>query len=501
MWVGVDDYWSSRVISPALLDAARGDRSLWPDMAARISSFDANALVGARAWAAAERTSMLFQGTGALGLPANALADVAQALGPLVMAPPEDVGALFETLARTGVGVVVDALGAIPIVGVIAKAIGAMGLFAWDISKRSQQEAQERLPPPQVYNRNTEEYVMNTQLLPALSTNDWTGLFLPRIANERRVREIETGWLLDSPSGGPGLGFIPGTQQISSATQALWHKKSSRPGGSLASHQDIGDFFPGPAQLMTAIDQQVQRPGAEMWAVDPSRVRRAWRDYVDATRTFAYELYVGHGLAGSGLQALNEEHRRLIVQQLVAPLHVSRIGDELHRGILSANSWTPKNPPDDIAEAFVDPWCDRMQQRQDHYLGTIAVAYADPRSVAFGANARLRDKLMRMRKLLLESPARYDVDQRDVIDSEYRRALFESTAGGQFKAPDQASPGNVPGLDGDDTEPEPPRPPQGGPPLQVYVAELTDGGSGGLLLGLGLLGLLWAAQRGLKRHR
>ncbi|MCH9681637.1 MAG: hypothetical protein K0V04_09400 [Deltaproteobacteria bacterium] len=33
LWTGVDDAWTSRVISPALLDAARGDRSLWADMA------------------------------------------------------------------------------------------------------------------------------------------------------------------------------------------------------------------------------------------------------------------------------------------------------------------------------------------------------------------------------------------------------------------------------------------------------------------------------------
>ena len=38
-------------------------------MAERISQFDSNAMVGARAWAAVERTSMLFQSPGALELP------------------------------------------------------------------------------------------------------------------------------------------------------------------------------------------------------------------------------------------------------------------------------------------------------------------------------------------------------------------------------------------------------------------------------------------------
>src|SRR5690606_11227724 len=308
------------------------------------------------------------------------------------------------------------------IVGAIARAIGQMGLMLWDISRKPQEEAREYLPPPQVYNRDAEEYVMNTQLLPALSTSDWTRLFLPRVGNNLEIVEIESGWVMRSQDG-QGLGFIPGTQQINSATQAFWHKKSSRAGGSLASHQDIGDFYPGPAQLMTALDQQVQRPGPELWSVVPSEIRSAWRDHMDAVRSFAYEAYFGRGIKGTGIDKLNEEHRRLIVQQLVAPLHVTMLDGELYRGILAANSWTPKNPPDNIVEAFVDPWCDRLERRQERYLETIAVAYADPKSAAFARNPKLRDMLHQMRALLLEHPARHQVDQRDVIDPEYRAAL------------------------------------------------------------------------------
>lgn len=499
IWAGVDDYWVSRVISPSLLDAARGDRSLWADMGPRIAGFDSNALVGARAWAAAQKTAMLFQGTGPLGLPAGALASVADALGPLVLDPPQDVDALFEQLARTAVGVVVDTLAAIPVVGAIARAIGQIGLLLWDLSRKPQEQAREYLPPPQVYRRDHEEYVMNAQLLPALSTSDWTGLFLPRVGDDIRITEIETGWVLGSSSAGKGLGFIPGTQQINGPTQAFWHKKSSRAGGSLAAHQDVGDFYPGPAQLMTALDQQVQRPGPEMWSVVPSEVRSAWRDHMRAVKHFAYEAYFGRGIKGTGIDRLNEEQQRLIVQQLVAPLHVARLDGELHRGILSANAWTPKSPPDDLVEAFIGPWCDRLAKRQEHYLETITVAYADPTSAAFARNPKLRAKLEEMRALLLEHPARHEVDLRDVIDPEYRAALFDATAGAELRAPTgPAKPGKPPSIGGTNTEPEPPLPPQGGAPFQAH-AEATPGGEG-LVLGLGVLGLVWAL-RSLKRRR
>lgn len=500
IWVGADDYWVSRVISPALLDAARGDRSLWADMGPRIAGFDSNALVGARAWAAAERVAMLHQGTGELGLPAEAVASVAKALGPLVLRPPESIDVLIEALKTTAIAIAVEAIAAIPVVGPIARAIGSMAMMLRGLASKPQEHAKDYLPPPHAYSRNAEEYVMNTQLLPTLTTSDWTGLFLPRVGNHPQLVELESGWMLGATDSGAGLGFIPGTQQINSATQAFWHKKSSRAGGSQATHQDIGDFYPGPAQLMTAIDQQVQRPGPELWSVSPAKIRRAWRDHLDATMSFAYDLYFGRGIKGTGLDKLNEEQRRLIVQQLVAPLHVSMVGGELRRGMLAANAWTPKRPPDDIGEAFVDPWCDRLEKRQSFYLETIAVAYADPGSAAFEHSPKLRDKLEHMRALLLESPARHHVDQRDVIDPDYRAALFDSTVGDQLKAP-TGKPKVPPRLQDDAPEPEPPKPPQGGAPFDPTIAGSSgSGGGGGLVLGLGTIGLVWALRR-LKRRR
>lgn len=141
------------------------------------------------------------------------------------------------------------------------------------------------------------------------------------------------------------------------------------------------------------------------------------------------------GTKGTGLDKLNEEQRRIIVQQLVAPLHVSMLDGEPRRGILAANAWTPKMPPDDIVEAFVDPWCDRLEQRQSFYLETLTVVYADPSSAAFQHSPKLRDKLKQMRALLLEHPARHQVDLRDVIDPSYRAKLFDATVGDQPRRP------------------------------------------------------------------
>lgn len=501
LWTGVDDAWTSRVISPALLDAARGDRSLWADMGPRISGFDSNAMVGARAWAAAERVALFHQGTGALGLPGGTLSTIGKALGPLALQPPQDLDQLVDTLTTAAIGIAVEALAAVPVVGPIAKAIGSMALMLRGLAGKKQEEVRDFLPPPQTYKRDAEEYVMNTQLLPALSTPDWTRLFTPRTGTTPKIIELEGGWLLGSDGVGHGLGFIPGTQQIASQTQVFWHKKSARAGSSLAVHQDVGDFYPGPAQLMTAVDQRVQRPGAEMWSVAPSEVLAAWKEYLTATLTFAYEMWQGRGIKGTGIDKLNTEQRRIIVRQLVAPLHVSLLNGEYLRGALSANSWAPKNPPTNIVDAFVEPWCKQLEERQEHYLGTIAVAYADPKSAAFERRPALKTKLLDMRKLLLESPARYDVDQRDVIDANYRAKLFAATTGGQFKAPTTAD-GTPPSVSGDTAfEPQPPTPPRGGAPFHFVPQPRRSGGGASLALGIGLVGLFWGATRFVKRRR
>ncbi|MCH9681638.1 MAG: hypothetical protein K0V04_09405 [Deltaproteobacteria bacterium] len=469
-------------------------------------------MIGARAWAAAQRVALFHQGTGSLGLPAGALSTIGKALGPLALQPPQNVDQLVESLTTAAIAIAVEALSAVPVVGSIASAIGSMALMLRALSKKKQEEVREILPPAEQYNRNDEEYVMNAQLLPALTTGDWTRLFVPRVGNDLRLLELDTGWMLASHDGGEGLGFIPGSQQINSVTQAFWHKKSSRTGSSLAVHQDIGDFYPGPAQLMTAVDQQVQRPGPALWSVVPSEVLAAWKDHLAATLTFAYEMWQGRGIKGTGIDKLNTEQRHIIVQQLVAPLHVTALNGEYVRGVLSANSWSPKNPPTNIIGAFIEPWCERLADRQEHYLGTTAVAYADPTSAAFQRVAGLGDKLAQMRKLLLGSPARYEVDQRDVPDAAYRTALFEATIGSQYKAPGSGGPSGPSSIDPDcRPQPRPPAPPRGGPPFS-YVPPATTrldvsalpgrrpGGGAGLALAVGLVGL-WGATRWKRRRR
>lgn len=511
IWANVDDYWESRAMSPELLNAARLDPSLWPEQADRIAQFPVTAVTAAKSWATAQRMALFQQGTGALGLSASSLVTVASGMAPLVLSPPTDLNTLGVALGQTAIGVTVDLLGAVPVIGPIAQAIGSFAMFLVGLAKMKPAEAVEYLPPEMVFLPEAEETVMNRQVLPALVSADWTNLFLPRQSNDPSLTELKTGWLLTSAENtrAEGTGFLPGTQSIHSAVQALWHSKSKRAGESSAVSQDTGDFFPSSAQLLTALESQIQRPSAALWSVDTKKILDGWKAHHAAVMSFVMDLWNNKGTKGTGLDKLNEEQRRIVLRALVAPMHVGTLPTgEPRRGVLNANSWTPKasTRPDNVIEAFVQPWCDALKARQRFFLDTTAVAYADPKSAAFQDKTQ-RDMLEKNRALLVKSPARWKVAQQDVVDPVYRAQLFKATIGDTLKDPSSnvAVPAVPPRLDGSSAQPPAPTAPQGGAPFEGIAADLVgepaDGRGGGIVLSIGLAALGFIGWQRLRRRR
>lgn len=515
MWSSIDDTWSSQLMTPALIEAAAVDPSLWREQADRIAKFPANAMIAAKNWASSQKLAFANRAP-TLGLPASSVASIAASLGPLIFSPPANLQGLADVLIPSAIGVATDALAAIPIVGPIARAIGSFALFLAELAKRKPDEARDYLPPPREASRDEEDTVMNTQALLPLTTRDWTGLFLPRLGTTPAIEQNEKGWVLTSSSwNGNGLGFMPGSQAIHSGVQVYLNKKSKRAGGSVAIAQDTGDFYPGVAQLMTSIDQQVQQPGAPLWAVNIRAIRDAWHEHHAAYMAFAIDLWSGKGIKGTGLDKLTEEQRHLVVQQLVAPMFVGRLPDgRIARGVLGANTWTPKAAPQNVLEAFIDPWCDRVSARQRFFTKTIVVAYADPQSVAL-REWSLRKMFDRNRALLLQSPYRHAVNLTDVIDSDFRAELFASTVGGSLNgqagsSSDDLAPPRKPKhlehlaaiqLDGSTGAPEPPLEPQGGAPFEIEDTTLQPRGGTGVAVGLGLAALGFVGWRSLRRRR
>lgn len=481
---GLEDEWSPRIISAALVEGAQGNRVLWDDVARKIAGFDVQAQLGAKAWAYTQRIAFATQAVGSLGLPAGLTTEIADAFGKLVLSPPKDPAALAAQLTKTAIGIATTAIAAVPIIGPIAAAIGSLATFLVGLSEQSPETVQEVFPPQRIYQADEEKLAMNAIVLPALSQSNWTDLFLPALGSLKvsQRQDVLGAWLLESDASS-GFGFVPGSQCVSHQIQVGFNKKSDRIGGSSASARDVGDFFPGCAQLITAVSSQVQTPTAALYSVRANRILAAWREYLEAVTAFGRDLYDGRGIKGTGLEALTEDQRHQIVSAMMSPFFVSRIGGKILRGVMV--NWTPTSQVESIVDAFVQPWCETVEQRQDYYLNTIVCAYVDPSSPGL-ATMRRQNRLGRNRALLLKSPARYKVDLDDVIDDDYRRALFMATAGSTLVAPSGPGGASVVGLD--DSEPPPAPPPSnpsGGPPFQGAPSSGADW----VLPVLGILGV------------
>lgn len=490
--------WESRLITDEVIKAAHGDPSLWHFQSDAIANYDVNLRNGAIAWQESAQVALAWVGP-VSGFPSAIVPTIVDNVGNIVLDFGGATGRIDPKMvairvAQVGVGVAMAATAAIPIVGAIVNAIGAVAQFLLTLATQSRETAAVILPSQEAYSEETDEWVVNRQLLPACATYDWTGLLLPRFRGEwKAYGRAEKGIVARGVVGGGGLGFMPGTQRISSMIQVFWirrgHHAEVSPELSVQ-HNDVGSFYPGAAQLMTALHEQCAKVQTQLYNIDTPRIISAWEEYVGAAFELAAGIYNREKWAVAGTPLADQTHaqNRVFAQHIVAPLMVG-IGDQID---LLTTYWTPNmGVPDATILRFIRRWCQQVQRRQWNNLGRIVgAAYTMPEQAAF-RDPQMRNKLNMMRQVLLEHRARYDVQLADVIDPEYRAALFDRTVGETLVAP--SGPGSRDATIDPDTPKDPPPPGVGG------GVPFGGGGTGigvgwPLLLAGGALGL-WVAKR------
>jgi hypothetical protein len=429
-------FWESRLVTNELLKAAHEDPSLWPAQATRIANYDVNLRNGALAWQESAQIAMRYVGP-VSGFPTSVLPVVVGNVGEMLLEIPNDTRMLAIKMAQIGVGVAMAATAAIPIVGAVVNAIGAVAQYFLALAAKPRDEVAVILPPLAEYTEETDQWVVNNQVLPVLSTFDWTGLFLPRHRGEwkaygREGKGIEAHGVV----GGNGLGFMPGTQRVSSVIQVFWLRRGHLAEASpelAASHNDVGSFYPGAAQITTAMQEQVAKVQTQMYNVNTTRIESAWEEYVGAAFELAKGIYERKPWAvqGTPLAQQTLAQNRVFAQHMVAPLIIGPSGDI----DVLATGWTPEQGvPEGTVLRIIKRWCKRVRTRQWNNLGRITgAAYTLPTQAAFD-NQQMMAKLMMMRQALLEHPARRSVVMDDVIDPAFKADLFDTTIGDTLAA-------------------------------------------------------------------
>lgn len=487
------NFWESRLITDELMRAAQVDPSLWPDVSQRIANFDVNLRNGAIAWQESAQIALKHVGKSS-GFPTGALSVVVENVGTILTDIPRDAQALGIKMAQVGVGIAMGVLAPIPIVGQIAAAVGAIAQMLLSLAAQPVEAAQIVLPPLQDYSDEVDEWVVNNQILPASSTLDWTGLFMPRFAGPWKAHGRQHGVAMMGATGGAGAGFWPGTQRLSSAIQTYWgvggHFAEVSPELATRS-RDTGSFYPGASQLMTALAEQCAKPQTQMYNLDTVKVLDAWETYFRYAIELAGAIYKREAWAVRGTPLADQTlaQNQAMAQAMMSPLLV---GVQNQIGGMGTATWTPDSTSHKtVLDVFIRPWCEKVRRRQWNNLGRlVGAAYTTEEQGAF-RDHELLVRLRTMRALLLSHPARHDIISADVIDPAFRSALFDVTVGQTLTAAAPAGKPSRPIEPGLGRDPNVP-PPGGGVPF----GRPGSGGKAGLVLFLGaLLGLGYVARR------
>lgn len=243
----------------------------------------------------------------------------------------QDTEGALKAAANVALGVGLAAVGtAIPIVGQIGAAVVALGKAIYGVisaQKRAldRQDAAVRealyrtFPPLQSADSVTDSGIVQNQLRPIMSSNDWTPIFLPRFSGEWVGIERDKGFAFApgkkvswsdefagdkgeafEPSGGVGL--IPGTSILTSVIQVNLDPRGAafqsflkgggdpRGAGSAINPMsgaqyviDTGSFYVATARLGALAWEWATRVGSPyLYRLDGVRMHAAWKAYCDA---------------------------------------------------------------------------------------------------------------------------------------------------------------------------------------------------------------------------
>jgi hypothetical protein len=412
-----------------------------------------------------------------------------------VLSPRMDDEALRQALMDAAFGGGMQALGAIGPVGkVIAAVIGFAVAIAQTVKARKPAEKRgleamrravfARMPPMQQPSTFTDDFLIRDRLLPMLQAGDWTDIFSPRFESDtgqwvgikRRYGyafapgrktggKDEVGEDADVFDPGPGLGIIPGMDQMTSVIQVsldfespavkVWQSDKTRHWPVEAQHVvDVGQFYVNTGRLGSvawawATQQEQSLDLFKLYVGKPggpgkNHLHARWKKYcdggieflhdnaaawidADSTRFDDLRYMYGASIACAvgawrcyvkgGTTYVPEYGQLLPGNPRFEMGHFDGLqptyGCVLHPNLVRAVA-DGKACLASMYDTHIRPTLEAVRARQEHYLGaSLLCAYVRASWGAF-RDAEMLDRLNKMRAKLLEHPDRKLVDLDDV---------------------------------------------------------------------------------------
>lgn len=411
----------------------------------------------------------------------------------------------------------VDLVGSrVPVVGAYARLIVGFIKFlknAFTRGGETDQTVKKTARDALGYNKEIDVDITNAAA-ESFADHNWTRIFLPSWKPGDSFTTTPTSYVGDGtpdgmtilPKSGAlweyGLGFVPGV----AGRMVQWQYPlkvfgSDRPSSPWDSLLSIANLEPSVTQLTVLAWQMVLKNGPNMFRVDHLKVRERWGDYFAAVGDY------GRWLEEKGRDHEGEMCRGVATwvgrQYVGGPLLVRE--PFISRFAKKDGSREPRKLPDwlqkdrgSLIRYIIES---QLQKSHKPALGTLTCAYVGPGFAAIKADTFLREYWQDMRKLLLSHPARYHVELDMIPDRDYRVAMGDATRLPEPKftaTPPKDGFGGEPEVDPDAGKPPPDRDVEPSLPGEPTGGE---GGGGGILAALAVLGLGYVGVKRLRKGR
>jgi hypothetical protein len=419
---------------------------------------------------------------------------------------------LGTNIARTLTSTFADVWSAVPILRTVvglAQAVGSLFRIAKQAS-----EAQQKAPDQALaYNQPADERGVNALLL-LYNSGDWTRVFMPA--------QTDFGWTVERIEYAPGF-LNQGLRYAPKFWDSLWEDSGLSCVPGLAEQMGIYEYpfeqppgltFGGPVitrafgkqvggkgspftpvstagtvhpsmrQMALTLWQEALKPSPQTFAIDTTQIADAWLSYFLSVR-YGWQQIQADLPSGAWeqlrLQALVQSSAssfhwvpdagprggvRFTGKSRFAGLSLSKLGVTGNTTIVYTPAAVYKGSTFGM-EQLVAALVAQLRKTQVYALGTLACAYVDEDAPAIaGDRPVLGRRLDKMRKLLLEHPARCMVDLDRIKDGAYRSAMYDAqiTCGGDTTVTAKGIPKAHRALPPIDPEGEPaPTPSQGSP--------------------------------------
>lgn len=337
------------------------------------------------------------------------------------------------TVNEAIIDIAVDAIGAIPIVGWLAKAAASL------VQGIALAAAKKRPSPPIIRYDEQNDEGLARKYIERLSNLDWTSLYTPPYApkkwNDWEIIKQNGGWLMRPEERISDLrGALPGGPLGSRAVQSrnCFDPNLRAPLGETRVPHDVADALylrtqreatecildtwdttPSVARVtLSAWQQMTAKDVATVWNVDTRNIVSAWEAYCETAIEFSRAMTATSVSEHDVMRwlALKNLSRAVFVRGWKTP---------------GADEVVTRQPRlDHVASRYITD----LRTRQFAAANTKLVAYAQLEQGAF-ADKTLRQAMVRERAALLNSPLRWTIELDDVVDPEFRNELKRSLEG------------------------------------------------------------------------